>query len=955
MIKEFLELLFSFIKSRIFILALICTALFSVLVFRVFNLQIVNSQKYVSEYNQKSEKTRYYTGTRGNIYDADGNLLAYNKPTYSVTMEDTIESSNIKNDQLNDIVYKTISLIEKNGDSIISDFAIIIDENGQLTFSDSYSETSRLRFLKNIYGTEVLDTETVKHSTEPALVAYEYLRDDRYEINKDDYTMEEILKMIMVRYNLSLNSYQKYISTTIANQVSEETVAAIYESEADIPGVKIEEDTVRVYNNSVYFSQILGYTGKISEEELVSLNSQIKDESMKYELNDIVGKSGIEATLELALAGSKGHDKVIVNTTGMVLNVDEYVEPGSGDDVYLTIRSDLQIGIYHIIEEHLAGILMDKIVNHNLTEEDKEDWMISIKSVYFQMINNNVVDISKFNTANSTENEKNVYNIMNQSLTSVIASIHNELYNENAEALSYLSDEMNDYYTFIFNRLVSDGVLLRDKIPNGDAMYAKWMRDELSLRAIILYFVSNNWIDTSMLPLTGSYSDAETIYDSIVTYVEDLSAKDSAFIKLVYKYLIEYGNITGNQICMLLFDQKVLEFDDNIYTRLSAGTYSAYTFMMDQIKNLKITPAQIALTPCSASCTIVDPLSGNVLAMVSYPSYDNNIFSGSIDTDYWKQLSEDLSSPLYSRATKMRTAPGSTFKMLSTITGLEEGVIDTYNNITCEGIYETVNPSPKCWIYPGSHGSINVCRAIEVSCNCFFYEVGYRVSSKTYGTFNEKSGLDILQKYGEKLGLTSLSGVEIEEYAPLFTDENVIASFIGQGTNSFTGVQLARYVNTIAANGVNSELTLIDDIKDASGNVVSDIENKHESINVSDLTLSTVQTGMTLAADSYSGFSNLQYKVAAKTGTAQENANSPDHALCLGYAPAENPEISFSVNIQYGYKSSYAVRLSADVLDYYFGYITMDQIMQGDADGPYVEEEHETDDGGVAIEDMQNN
>ena len=148
---------------------------------------------------------------------------------------------------------------------------------------------------------------------------------------------------------------------------------------------------------------------------------------------------------------------------------------------------------------------------------------------------------------------------------------------------------------------------------------------------------------------------------------------------------------------------------------------------------------------------------------------------------------------------------------------------------------------------------------------------------------------------------------------------------------------------------------MIEDIKDASGNVVSDIENKHENINVSDLTLSTVQTGMTLAADSYSGFSNLQYKVAAKTGTAQENANSPDHALCLGYAPAENPEISFSVNIQYGYKSSYAVRLSADVLDYYFGYITMDQIMQGDADGPYVEEEHETDDGGVAIEDMQNN
>lgn len=955
MIKEFFELVLNVIKSRLFILALICTALFGMLIFRVFNLQIVNSDKYISEYNQKSEKTRYYRGTRGNIYDADGNLLAYNKPTYAVTIEDTIESSNIKNEQLNDIVYKTISLIEKNGDTLISDFAIVIDDNGVLKFSDSYSETSRLRFLKNIYGTEVLDTEKVKHSTESALFTFEYLRDKKYEINDEDYTKEEILKMIMIRYNLSLNSYQKYISTTIAKDVSEKTVAAIYESAKDIPGVNIEEDTIRVYNNSVYFSHILGYTGKISEEELVDFNSQIEDESLDYELNDIVGKSGIEASLELILAGTKGHDKVIVNTTGMVLSVDEYVEPGSGNDVYLTINSDLQIGIYQLLEEHLAGILMDKIVNHNLSAEDKEDWMISIKSVYFQMINNNVVDISKFNGTNSTANEKNVYNTMNLSRENIINVIHNELYNDDAQALSALSEEMNDYYTFIFNRLVSDGVINKDKIPSGDASYASWMRDELSLRTIIKYFVSNNWIDTSLLPLTGSYSDAETIYDAVVAYVDDLELKDFAFTKLVYKYLIEYGYITGNQVCMLLFDQSVLDYDDSIYTRLQAGTYSPYTFMMEQIKELKITPAQIALTPCSASCTIVDPLSGNVLAMVSYPSYDNNIFSGSIDSNYWKQLSEDLSSPLYSRATKMRTAPGSTFKMLSTITGLEEGVINNNVLLTCKGIYDTVNPSPKCWIYPGSHGSINVCRAIEVSCNCFFYEVGYRVSSKKYGTFNEQSGLDILKSYGEKIGLTSLSGVEIEEYSPLFTDKNVIASFIGQGNNSFTGVQLARYVNTIAANGLNSELTLIGNVKDTDGNIISTSTNEHEQLDISQLTLSTVQKGMTMAANSYSGFNGLNFTVAAKTGTAQENSNLPDHAICLGYAPATDPQISFSVNVQYGYKSSYAVKISANILKYYFGDITLEQILNGSAEGPYIEGEHENDNNGVAIEDMQHN
>lgn len=936
LIKEIFEIVINVIKSRIFILATICTLLFAILVIRLFNLQIVDSEKYASEYNQQSEKTRYYTGTRGNIYDADGNLLAYNKPTYSVTIEDTLDSSNIKNEQLNKIIYTTVTLIEKNGDSLISDFPIVIDELGRLSFSDSYSENSRQRFLKDIYGVKALDTEKVKHSEESAYVTFNYLK-EKYELTDKEYSNGEMLKIMMIRYNLSLNGYQKYISTTVAKNVSEETVAAIYESEADIPGVKIEEDTIRVYNNSIYFAQILGYTGKISEEELVNLNSQLDNGVIKYELNDIVGKSGIEASLELSLSGTKGYDKVFTNTTGKVLSVSEYVEPKSGNDVYLTIKSDLQIGIYHLIEEHLAGILMDKVVNRNLTAADKEDWMISIKSVYFQMINNNVVDISKFSEANATENEKKVYSTMTESRKGVVEKIKNEINNTEALPLSQLTEEMNEYFTFVFNKLVKDGVILKDNIPSGDKTYAEWMRDNLSLRDILLYVVANNYVDTSVLSLEGDYSDGSEIFDAIIKYIETKVIYDTSFTKLIYKYLIEYGYITGNQVCMLLFDQKVLEFDESTYQKLSNGTYSPYNFMMEQIKEIKITPAQIALTPCSASCTIVDPETGNVLAMVSYPSYDNNIFSGSIDSAYWKQLSEDLSSPLYSRATKMRTAPGSTFKMLSAVTGIEEGVIDQYSTIQTKGIYETVNPSPKCWIYPGSHGTINVCRAIEVSCNYFFYEVGYRTSSKKTGVFNEQNGLDTLKKYGEKFGLTSKSGVEIEEYTPLFTDENVIASFIGQGTNSFTGVQLARYINTIAADGLNSELTLVNSVRDTNGNIVSKGEKDHTQIDVSNTTMETVQKGMNMAANSYSGFKNLNMNIAAKTGTAQESANYPDHALCVGYAPYENPEISFSVNIQYGYKSQYAVDLTADVLRYYFGEITKDEIMAGNAEGPRIE------------------
>ena len=292
MIRDILEIVWNFIKSRVFILSLICAGLFAILIVRVFNLQVVNSDNYAMGYTQMSEKIRYSTGTRGNIYDADGNLLAYNEPIYSVVMEDKLDSGETKSDDLNAIIYKTITLIEKYGDEIIMDFPLVMDEAGNVSFSSEISEGTRLRFLKDIYGTEELDTEEKKLSEASATEVFEYLCGEiKYDIDKELYTDEDAIKIIMIRFNLSLNAYQKYITTTIAKNVSTETVAAIYENAADIPGVTIAEDTKRVYNNSFYYSLIIGYTGKITEEQMVSFNEEIDDETNKYVLSDIVGKA----------------------------------------------------------------------------------------------------------------------------------------------------------------------------------------------------------------------------------------------------------------------------------------------------------------------------------------------------------------------------------------------------------------------------------------------------------------------------------------------------------------------------------------------------------------------------------------------------------------------------------------------------------------------------------------
>ena len=145
---------------------------------------------------------------------------------------------------------------------------------------------------------------------------------------------------------------------------------------------------------------------------------------------------------------------------------------------------------------------------------------------------------------------------------------------------------------------------------------------------------------------------------------------------------------------------------------------------------------------------VTDVNSGDVLALSTYPSYDNNKMANGVDAAYFASLRNDLSYPLINYATQQRTAPGSTFKPVSATAGLLEGVITTSDTITCTGEFDKVSPSPRCHIYPGAHGSLNVTGGIQRSCNWFFYEVGYRLGS-VGDTYNDNVGLNKLAKYAD--------------------------------------------------------------------------------------------------------------------------------------------------------------------------------------------------------------
>lgn len=947
MFTKWRETILNIITSRLFVVVVLFVLLCTTIVYRLFDLQIVKGEEYLNNFQLKIVRERSLPSTRGEIYDCNGNVLAYNELAYNITIEDVFESGSDKNARINDTIFRLIKLIEANGDSIISDFNIRVNEDDEYVFT--VEGTALQRFLADIYGkTYISDLEYDQKTSTPQEVIDYLCARKKYAIGYYEepgvnssfvpgggYTKQEIVQIITIRYALSLKSYQKYIATTVASDVSEETLAAVIENSDNLPGVSVAQSTIRKYNDAVYFSQIIGYTGKISNEEYATLSA----DNENYSLNDYVGKTGIEQSMESQLQGIKGSETIYVDNMGKIIDTASYVEPIAGNDVYLTIDRDLQIAVYNILEQKIAGILVNKIRNTKVSpaEQSSKEMYIPIDDVYFALFNNNIIDTSRFSKSYASSTEKAVYETFLTKKENVSVKLTEELLTT-ATPYNRLSKEYQNYESYIVTLLSSDnhGVLVKSEIDTTDATYLAWSRDEtISLKEYLNYAISMNWIDSTKLDLDVQYSDSEEIYNSLVDYIINALQNNTEFNKKIYKYMIANNNISGRQICIILWDQDLINVEESKITGLKAGRISSYDFILDCIKNLEITPAQLALDPCSGSCVITDVNTGDVKALVSYPGYDNNRLANSADSAYLARLNSDLSRPLWNYATQNKSAPGSTLKMLVAIAALEEDVITLKEEIKCEGSFNKLTGTiHNCWIYPGAHGRLDVTGAIANSCNGFFYEVGYRMSQDEEG-YNATVGIDTLSKYVDMFGLNETSGVEIAEANPKVSDAFPVPSAIGQGTHAYTTVGLARYVTAVANSGTVYNLTLIDRVTDTNGNLVYD--NSAEVRNVIELdkkVWNAIHEGMRQVVLKKAYYSTLNIHVAGKTGTAQETASRADHALFVAYAPYENPEIAIATRVLNGYSSDYASQITKDIIMYYYDLAEDDEIITGTADTP---------------------
>ena len=954
MFERFRENLINFITSRLFVLVLAFSAMAGILIFRVFNLQIVEGEKYLQEFLLKTEKNREIASTRGNIYDADGVLLAYSELAYSVKIEDVFEGSKRKrNTALNDTIYRLIQMIESNGDHVISDFNIILNEDGEYEFN--VSDTQLLRFKADVYGHPYITDLSYEEETATAEeMMADLLSTDFYGVgtytNPDDsksfvagmgYTKKECLQIVTIRYAMGLTSYQKYLGTTVASDVNEKTVAVIMENLDTLDGVSIEEDTARRYVDSVYFSPIIGYTGKISTEELEKLNAANREmngqETDRYSMNDVVGKTGIEAYMELYLQGEKGTEQVFVNNVGKVIEVSSRTEPVAGNDVYLTIRHDLQVACYNILEQNIAGILLAKIQNIKEYKPKENasggDIVIPIYDVYYALFNNNVIDISHLEDKNAGETEKKVYQAFSEYKQNVFANLKEEI-GEKKTPYKKLKTEYQVYESNIVTYLTERGIILSDKIDTKDETYQTWKTEEtIGLGEYLEYLIAMNCIDVTKLNLTSQYSDSEEIFRALCDYIIDMLDHSGEFNRKLYKYMILGDVISGKDVCKVLCEQGIYDIDPEDEAKLFSGSMTAYDFMRRRIETLEITPAQLALDPFSGSMVITDVNNGDVLALVSYPGYDNNRMANTVDSAYYASLQMDKSRPMYNYATQQETAPGSVFKMVVAAAGLQEGVVSTSTQVLCADIFEKANYNVKCWVYPGSHGIQTIGDAIKNSCNHYFYEVGYRLSLDENLNYKSDIGLEKLYKYAKEFGLADKSGVEIEEAEPRVSDELSVLSAIGQGTNNYTTVGLARYVTTIANGGTCYDLTLLNKRTDHNKTVLEEYEaDIRNQVEMPTAYWNVIHSGMRRVVEGKSYYNNLGIQVAGKTGTAQESKSRTNHALFVCYAPYEKPEIAIATRIAFGYSSDYAARTTREVLKYYYNLEDEQELLNGTAD-----------------------
>ena len=427
-------------------------------------------------------------------------------------------------------------------------------------------------------------------------------------------------------------------------------------------------------------------------------------------------------------------------------------------------------------------------------------------------------------------------------------------------------------------------------------------------------------------------SGIEAVFEEYLRGKKGTKQIDMAVDGTITAEVVEKEAVAGSNV-ILTIDSKLQKITEDA--------------LRDNIEKIKSGGFGKAYEAKGGSCVVMNVKTGEVLAMASYPDYNPQSFADGISNEEWQGYLQNTSYPLLNKAIQSAYEPGSIFKMVTAIAGLESGNITLTEKINDTGQYIKYGEKRNCWYYTDyhrGHGYLNVIGAIEKSCNYFFYEAADRM------------GIDTLDKYASYFGLGKKTGIELpsETAGTLASKEYVksinstwnpgdtINAAIGQGYNRFTPLQMAKYISMVANGGNKIDVSLIKTIQNSDGTEVSKEEiNKFvseklgvskdedsDNISLNSEYINAVKEGMKSvtsgeAGTAYARFKNFNIAVGGKTGSAEagKDSNGKDivNAWFAAFAPYDDPEIAVVIMVENGGHGNYTAEAVRNIMAEYFG------------------------------------
>ncbi|NLK37295.1 MAG: hypothetical protein GX299_04355 [Epulopiscium sp.] len=917
-------------KSRVFVMLSGICLLFFILAVRLFILQIILGETYQKKLTTSVLKTVEQPASRGCIYDRYGRPLATNRAAYSVKIDDSI-TLNLK-EYKNSLVLKLYDSMVKNGYLPQDNLPISATKPYTFTFEGTEKEQK-----KNEEAWKLKSGLPKAHLDLTAEETLTYLM--QTSAIPEHYSLKE--KRCILSLMLGLSDKNLMVLSLI--QTLEENKETLVD---DLPITQTTPYTFLFDGNKGKERSWKESVG-MSKEEL-NYNAEETVEYLRdfFDLPEILPQNLVRSAISLRYSMyQQRYRKYQPVTVALDISDKTLATVEESQDTFPGILIDTDS-----LREYPMGESFSHIIGYirKMSEEDyaeyKDDTYPDGDPVY------HITDIVGKTGIEKVE-ERNLNGKDGEMIVEVDSLGRRMNTLESKEPISG-----KNVYLTLDSRLQQAAYNILEDTLTGVVKtkinYAS--KNSVSTKQLFISMVNGNTISVSQI-CNAQSGESYNIYQKILQKRPDFSLTtedDTAFAKQVITDGIEDGSISPRQLILVMIEQGKISADEEYLGKIKNGTISPLSVINQKLDSKELHPSDTHVDPCTGSIVVSRVDSGEVLALVTYPSYDNNELVNNFNNSYYNQLLNDPNTPLVNRPLKEKKAPGSTLKMITALAGLESGVITPYTTIRDLGYYKKAGtPYPKCWIYGsygGTHGNVNVSSALEVSCNYFFYETAFRLGNAAQGT--TENSITTLNEYMAAFGLNDYTGIEIGETQPniaspnykertfksvnpdattsqtRWTDGDTIRAAIGQSVNNFAPAHMNKYIATLANGGTRYKMHLLSKIENPDGTIDTKIDEQVENIlELQEANLKAVYKGMLMVTRGNKGtlrgvFKDFPVDVAAKSGTAEEKKNKSSHTWFVAFAPADDPQIAITVMIPFGEESgSPAAVVAREVIREYMG------------------------------------